>query len=67
MVSKVYLVLTCSIPRMAGKFLEAPVESSMLKKEVLFKPCGGLGQQNLSAFFGSKTGWDSVDSHAELW
>ena len=49
MASKVYLVQTCSIPRMAGKFLEARVEPRMLEEEVPFEPCSRLGQGSLSA------------------
>ena len=46
---KVYLVQTCSIPKMAGKFIEARVEPSVREKEILFEPCGRLAQENLSA------------------
>ena len=49
MTGKVYLVQTCSIPRMAGKFLEARVEPGLREREIIFEPCGGLAQKSLSA------------------
>ena len=46
---KMYLVQTYSIPRMAGKFVEARVEPGLRERETIFEPCGGLAQKNLSA------------------
>ena len=46
---KVYLVQTCSIPRMAGKFVEARVEPGLRERETIFEPCGDLTQKSLSA------------------
>ena len=49
MTGKVYLVQTSSIPRMAGKFLEARVEPGLQEREIILEPCGGLAQKSLSA------------------